>query len=558
MEPFTKISSKEKPIVFHLEEISRLVKESKMNDKFFREATSHVQKVSTFLSCTENEAILFSIIFTLSFDWSTPDISKISEFIDCNPLKVFSMFDDFENLVKLRLIRKVQERYSSNLSRKCEFSVTECAFNAINRNNKELLSNHFSNMTLFEMFDTIHAILKERDNNLITFSDLAYDIEQLLIANKNHKFVEDLKILNLSNEEMTVYLYCCIRLMEGSEEASLNDACKLVSEKFRDIMDLKQKIVSGTSKLITEGLLKLDDSFFRSDKAIKVSEKTANLIFSNNYEFHRTLLNNEIVPAKITPKELFFEGDIQKNINELEKILQPDNFRSLEKRMEDNGLKKGFNIIFYGEPGTGKTESVYQLAYRTGRSLIPIQVGDTKSMWFGESEKNVKKIFDDYRIQVNRSKMAPILLFNEADGIFSKRKGVGNSSVDQTENAIQTIFLQELENLDGILIATTNLTENLDKAFDRRFLYKIKFNRPTNEIRAKIWKVKLPSMSLNECSKLASLYNLTGGQIDNVVKKYQIQNLLFNSIPDYDEIQKFCTEEKGLNTLLPIGYKNLK
>ena len=67
-------------------------------------------------------------------------------------------------------------------------------------------------------------------------------------------------------------------------------------------------------------------------------------------------------------------------------------------------------------------------------------------------------------------KVKPILLFNEADAVFSKRKDVNNGNVAQTENAIQNIILEEMENLDGILIATTNLADNLDGAFERRFV----------------------------------------------------------------------------------------
>jgi SpoVK/Ycf46/Vps4 family AAA+-type ATPase len=72
-------------------------------------------------------------------------------------------------------------------------------------------------------------------------------------------------------------------------------------------------------------------------------------------------------------------------------------------------------------------------------------------------------------------------------------KSIGSGNVDQTENAIQNIILEEMENLDGILIATTNLTENLDKAFERRFLFKIRFDKPTLEAKTNIWKDKIPA-----------------------------------------------------------------
>ena len=91
-------------------------------------------------------------------------------------------------------------------------------------------------------------------------------------------------------------------------------------------------------------------------------------------------------------------------------------------------------------------------------------------MWYGESEKIVKGIFTRYKRMCKRSSVKPILLFNEADAILSKRHNMdGGRSTDQTENTIQNIILEEMEKLDGILIATTNLADNLDKAFERRF-----------------------------------------------------------------------------------------
>jgi SpoVK/Ycf46/Vps4 family AAA+-type ATPase len=128
------------------------------------------------------------------------------------------------------------------------------------------------------------------------------------------------------------------------------------------------------------------------------------------------------------------------------------------------------------------------LAIDTNREIMKVEISQSKSMWFGESEKIIKRIFTDYKAFAKESKQTPILLFNEADAILSKRNAAGSSNVAQTENAIQNILLEEFENFEGILIATTNLASNLDTAFERRFLYKVQFQKPSVNIRAKIWK----------------------------------------------------------------------
>ena len=136
-------------------------------------------------------------------------------------------------------------------------------------------------------------------------------------------------------------------------------------------------------------------------------------------------------------------------------------------------MRKGFACLFYGAPGTGKTETVLQLARKTGRALMQVNISTIKDKYVGESEKNIKNLFDRYRQLVESEPIAPILFFNEADAIFNKRSENTERADDKMENARQNIFLQGMETLEGILIATTNLTSNLDSAFERRFIYKV-------------------------------------------------------------------------------------
>lgn len=174
-----------------------------------------------------------------------------------------------------------------------------------------------------------------------------------------------------------------------------------------------------------------------------------------------------------------------------------------------------------------------------------VNVPDIKSKWVGESEKNIKEVFDRYRQAVERSELAPILLFNEADAIIGIRREGATSAVDKMENSIQNIILQEMETLEGIMIATTNLTRNLDPAFERRFLYKICFEKPDASVREKIWHAMLPTLKPEECAALASAYDLSGGQMENVARKYSINSILYGSEkPTMDVLRAYCNAER--------------
>jgi len=247
----------------------------------------------------------------------------------------------------------------------------------------------------------------------------------------------------------------------------------------------------------------------------------------------------------IVAKELFFNDEVMHQLEGLAELLDEGHYMSICNRLKEKGRRQGFACLFYGEPGTGKTESVLQMAKKTGRDIMQVNISQVKSMWVGESEKNIKAIFDRYRAVAKNSKKVPILLFNEADAVIGKRKEGAERSVDKMENSIQNIILQEMETLDGIMIATTNLVQNMDDAFERRFLYKVKFEKPELAQRTKIWQSMLPELSEKTAVKLATAYDFSGGQIENITRKCDIESILYGN--DYvtdEKIEQYCREEK--------------
>ena len=157
------------------------------------------------------------------------------------------------------------------------------------------------------------------------------------------------------------------------------------------------------------------------------------------------------------------------------------------------------------------------------------------------------------------SDVTPILFFNEADAIFNKRTNIGglNPTVEKMENSTQNIILQEMDNLDGILIATTNLTCNLDSAFDRRFLFKVQFKNPETEVKAKIWRTMLKRISESDALTLAKRYDFSGGQIENIARKQSIDYVLYGKETTLEDLDRYCKAElldKG-DARTTIGFK---
>lgn len=236
-------------------------------------------------------------------------------------------------------------------------------------------------------------------------------------------------------------------------------------------------------------------------------------------------------------------------------MLSQDNFPNLTERLESQGMKKGISVLLYGHPGTGKTETVMQLGKNNNRFVMLADASKIKSKWVGDTAKNVKALFDEYRKAVKEFDQTPILLFNEADAIIGKRHNVTDRG-DQEMNTMQNILLEELENFEGIFIATTNLVDNIDKAFDRRFLYKIRFDKPGAQTVAQIWKTKFPKVKPSILKSIASKTSLSGGQIENIRKKVAVDTLLDEKIKINEAYlmqlaeQELMLEKKNLRELI--------
>ena len=128
--------------------------------------------------------------------------------------------------------------------------------------------------------------------------------------------------------------------------------------------------------------------------------------------------------------------------------------------------------------------------------------------------------------------------------MINKRMEGAEHAVDKMENSVQNIILQEMESLEGILIATTNIVGNMDKAFERRFLYKIAFEKPGLEAKRAIWHSMIPELTEEEVDSLASTYDFSGGQIENICRKRSIDHILWgDKALGLDALKAHCDSE---------------
>lgn len=252
-----------------------------------------------------------------------------------------------------------------------------------------------------------------------------------------------------------------------------------------------------------------------------------------------------IIPATtIKKRDLFYDAENEEQIEIVRTILHPDSYSEITSILEEKDLAKGILCLLYGPPGTGKTELVRQLARSNGRDIIQADPAKIIDSFWGAAEKNIRNIFEAYRILFALSEKAPIMLFNECDALMHKRVAA-EKSFALAENELQGIILEEMEQFEGIMFATTNLAESLDQAYERRFLFKIEAKSPSIDTRAKIWMSHIDGLSEDNAKYLAKSYDFSGGHIKNIASKCLIYFALHHrALPPLSDIITYCDAEK--------------
>jgi hypothetical protein len=564
-QPFMKTKSDgrrtKKNVIRIVETIANEAVDSDLSDQFLRNVKGSADEISAFLGCNRIQSVLFSVICNLNFSNKTVSLEQIAAWVGCNPITVAGYMNEIDDLRCKKIIRKETEEKKKNPKSiaTMSWSVNPDIFNALTKG-EALAGTRQRISDSYELIRAISGLVGQYAAEEITIKEMLAEINDIEKKNANIEFLREVKKMIPDRSERILFIHFCAEYYAGNLNLELIPKIRLVTADERRQLELRLTISNGISPLIRKGLLELRETFFRSEIEVRLSTKAIELLFNGNKKLvtgGKPQKSPDVIPSKdIKPKKLFFNREEKEKLGFVEQLLQPGNYSNLIKRLEKSGNKTGIAMLFSGLPGTGKTESVYQIARNTGRDICRVNISETKSKWFGESERLIKEVFDRYRNLCKDAENKPILLFNEADGVFSTRKQIGDSAVDQTENAIQNILLQEMEDLEGILIATTNMTKNLDKAFDRRFLYKIQFGKPATEARSQIWKIKIPSLAKPNTLKLAQNHDLSGGQIDNISRKFITHQILKGEPPTLQQIEAWCLEERVTQEIKKIGYKH--
>ena len=530
-----------KDLLYHMEKVVEELKDSQLSKEFFKKAAPHIRYVSKKLDMTQEQSVLMSLFIDKS-DHKPIYISELTEYMKCRTVRIIRYMPDIDELERRGLVR------CSRSERRLSYRVPIEVINAF-KNNENYIPRNIHDLSCSDLFAELQDIFMERDDCELTYEGTVEKVKYLLECNRHLVFTSRILSYRFDDDDLCLLILFCHLFVNNTDDRIRFHDIEFLYKDTRRFSRLKCRLQCEEHILQEEKLIEFSgEDGFKDRDTFKMTSEAKSFLFP---ELKIPSMDNDkkcgdmIRHEDISPKQLFYDKSITAQIQELGGLLDEKHYKDVCSRLKANGFRSGFTCLFYGAPGTGKTETVLQLARQTGRDIVQVNVSEIKSMWVGESEKNIKNLFDLYRQKVKEMAIAPILLFNEADAIIGKRQEGAERAVDKMENSIQNIILQEMESLEGILIATTNLAQNMDKAFERRFLYKIKFTKPTLEARTAIWKSMIPSLSEEIAHALANKYDFSGGQIENIARHYAIDNILHGAkAGELTTLTEHCDNER--------------
>lgn len=518
-------------------------KGSSLGEEFYQKVDPYLGFVSDKLCISKRASVIMALFADRCYDTHIrfPDLT---EYLDCRILTLLRYSNETQELID-------KEYVCQNRIEGLSYSIPMEVMEAFQHNQRYIPSDvdEFTARELFDKFDELFSKCRcEKLNKLV----LRKKLRALVVRNSNLAFVKAMALYDIDVEDKDFPLFillCTLFVIDGDDDIRCHDLDFIYEEGESVWRWAKRDLSQGNHRFLQKKFIEYtNDDGFADRESFKITDSAKKLLFS---EMNLSAMRGSrpkggmLSFENIKPKQLFYNDKERKLVEELAALLDEKNFQGIRDRLKETNFRSGFACLFYGAPGTGKTETVLQIARKTGRDLIQVNISDIKSMWVGESEKNIKGIFDDYRKVVKQSAKTPILLFNEADAIIGKRMVGAEKAVDKLENNIQNIILQEIEQLEGILIATTNLAENMDKAFERRFLYKVKFEKPDLHGRLQIWQTMIPSLNDADASFLAARYDFSGGEIENIARHYTIQSILHGKPADMlKSLVGYCDSER--------------
>jgi hypothetical protein len=536
-----------------------------------------------------------SFVLAAMADFGKPcAIQYVVQKAGINNLYVLSHYQEIMELVLIGALDFDREPGEDD----CTFSLSERLLTSITLDT-EFDGLNDSNLSLQNLLGSMNYWISIRTYNYMNFENFNWLVETLMKRVKEGKgsaasFCRKFLSYPLDNFERILLLMAIVNESQKLEDGAVSEKDLMrVLDNPKDAKLTINAFLSGKGNLPETGLLmhcrtncdhnRATNHLFQiTNKAIKELLPAYDMLSDAQISEYNRSLKERLAKGKQSPDqedeffditswekieshELFFNEDTHRQYEELHALLEDRSFKAIQKRMTEEHMKPGLAILMSGVPGVGKTQACLELAKATHRDVMRVNLSSVRDKYYGETEKHMKSLFDNYQKMADLARKdnrpIPILLLDECDALLYKRTTQVEHGSELTNNALQNIALQAIADLEGILIATTNLAVNLDDALDRRFLFKMQIDKPDVEVKKRIWKSMLPEINDDDIASLSRDFDFTGGQIYNIKRHCIIEKVLHDTVPDITRLQEYCRTEqfnKKTSRTTAIGFHQFK
>jgi hypothetical protein len=369
----TAMPSKDMDILDHIEKIVEISTKQGM-DKCLSMGKRHLDYVAGKLGISPLQAVLFSHFMERSND-SQIQISEIAESIKCSKVRIIKYINECEELEKKKLIRC--SRDGDSISYRIPREVRDSL-----RKFSEFKPEKQDNLSIDKLFTALERLFEERGNNELTFGTLIVELVDLIKQNMHLEFCKKIMSYNLYDGDLALLVcFCHLAGNNNDDNIGIHDLAFLYDDKSH-VKGVKRDLSDGDHTLINSKLIEYNNNNgFLNSESWKVSDMAKKELLSElNMKTSHSYKKNLILFDSIKPKQMFYNARETEEIQTLASLLSEDNYRKIQDRLDNKGMRKGFACLFSGAPGTGKTETAWQIARQTGSHIMQVDIADAKSM----------------------------------------------------------------------------------------------------------------------------------------------------------------------------------
>jgi len=545
-----------------------------IKEEDYEAISEHLDEIANFFKIKEKLGVLLlSYFINRRLVKGKPYITlnELMNAFECKLVDSILINEQLENFRKAKILLSTKKAYGKK--DEIEYSLSQTTLNSVLKGDADILLDK-KEVSFTAFLNLFHNVIYDND---LDDDDVSTELSSLMDEFEQLEEIKYLKGERLCPEELTILLFTVARQsIFGDTKVAMERIFRVAINDNFSRYYYQNDIIEKRSPLITNDLLEFaPDEFMNSlqitekiFKALNLAEKKSAKQFTTGSDLVKL-----IMPDKIKFQEgMIYEDSL--NINFLDQLISEEGYIKAMKRLEEEKAEtKQIVGILYGLSGTGKSQTIRNLAAKYNRPILQVNLSQVKDAFVGNTEKNVEECFKIYKKAVKHFEHyktidgvkegpygSPLLFIDEFDSLIPHRKSNGSDSpVENMLSNMVGIFLTEIQNVNGIVLLASNLPGAIDTSFHRRINFKFEFGSFSKKNQVKTLELYFKDFSHEVLEEVASIGDLTPGNIVNIRKAYILESIFkeFNSEEDKKTI---LTDLVGRELILqksnrkPIGF----